>query len=76
MAMTTNVTTVETNETASVILDHSNHEGFAISTIGGKSVNIHVFCNECDEKYIIENVPQEKAKHPREYLSGSMRKAE
>jgi hypothetical protein len=51
------------------ISSHTEHDGFSVFRFGGGDpVDIHISCDECDIRYIIENVPKDKAENPEKYL--------
>ena len=54
---------------ASEVSGHADHEGFTATRVGaGDLVDIHISCDECHVRYIIENVPKDKAENPGKYL--------
>lgn len=54
---------------ASEIIDHSDHDGFNATRVGaGELVDIHLSCSDHGIRWIIENVPKDKAENPGKYL--------
>lgn len=48
---------------------HLGHEGFAATRFGaGDLVDIHISCDDCGVRYIIEDVPKDKAENPGKYV--------
>jgi hypothetical protein len=61
---------VDRNPTdAEEIAEHSEHDGFSAWRYGsGQLVDIHISCAGCGIRYIIEDVPRDKAENPADYL--------
>jgi hypothetical protein len=61
---------VERNPTdAEEIAEHPEHDGFSAWRYGsGEVVDIHISCVGCGIRYIIEDVPRDKAENPSDYL--------
>lgn len=54
---------------ASEVSGHADHDGFTATRFGaGEVVDIHISCDECGVRYIIEDVPKDKAENPGKYL--------
>ena len=54
---------------ASEIAAHGEHEGYSVFRFGaGDLVDIHISCDECDIRWIIEDVPKDKAENPGKYM--------
>jgi hypothetical protein len=56
-------------EDASEVSRHHDHDGFDVWRFGaGELVDIHISCDQCEVRYIIEDVPKDKAENPGDYL--------
>lgn len=51
------------------IASHHDHEGYSVFRVGaGELVDIHISCDECSIRYIIEDVPKDQAENPGKYI--------